>query len=221
MRPVLVEVSSVVVANAHNPSILNHDWLLVNNVLPELPGGWEFAEPPFTTPPLSSIQYQNNVRIVLDALRLVITAQTLGGNVVVEPDGVVSQLATSYVSILKHIPYVAVGSNFKAYIECANAPRKLVDTFGGTGHWTDGLASLSIKLNHGIGDCERHLDVSSSTAQKSEENESKTVEVVLVSANYHREISDKDMALQAIGETSADLEDFMKFTTDFGMEIDV
>ena len=69
MRPVLVEVSSVVVANAHNPSTLNHDWLLANNVLPELPGGWEFAEPPFTTPPLSSIQYQNNVRIVLDALR--------------------------------------------------------------------------------------------------------------------------------------------------------
>ena len=221
MTPVLVEVSSVVVANAHNPSILNHDWLLANKVLPELPGGWEFAEPPFTTPPLSSIQYQNNLRIVLDPSRLAITAQTLGGNVVPDPDRVVSQLATSYASILKHIPYVAVGSNFKAYIEFANAPRKLVDTFGGTGRWTDGLASLSIKLNHDVGDCVRHLDVSSSTAQKSEENESKTVNVVLVSANYHRETPDKDMALRAIGETSTDLEDFMRFTTDFGMEIDV
>ena len=222
MSPVLVEVSSVVVANAHNPSILNHDWLVANNVLPEF-HGWEFAEPPFTTAPLSSLRYQNDVRILLDPAKLVIAAQTLGRRFEDDTpqERVVAGLAASYVTILEHIPYVAIGSNFKAYIECANAPRKLVETFGGTGHWTDGLESLSIKLNHGVGDCERHLDVSSSTTQKPEDDESKTVNVVSLSANYHRNTPDKDMALRAIGEISSDLEDFLRFATDFGMDIDV
>lgn len=222
MNPVLVEVSSVVVANAHNPSILNHDWLLANNVLPELPGGWEFAEPPFATPPLSSIQYQNNVRIVLDSSRLVITAQTLGGNVVVNPDGVVSRLATSYVSILEHIPYVAVGSNFKAFIECEDAQRRLVETFGGTGRWTDGLESLSIKLNHRLGKaCERRLELAPSMAQKFERNESKSINAVLLSANYHRNTPSKDDALNAISETCSDLRDFEEFATYFDKDINV
>ena len=222
MNPVLVEVSSVVVANAHNPSILNHDWLLANNVLPELPGGWDFVEPPFTTPPLSSLQYQNNVRILLDSSRLAITAQALGGNVVVNPDGVVSRLATSYVSILEHIPYIAVGSNFKAFIECEDAQHRLIETFGGTGSWTDGLESLSIKLNHTIGtDCERRLELTPSMAQKFEQNESKSINAVLLSANYHRNTPSKDDALDAISETCSDLTDFERFARYFGKDINV
>ena len=220
MNPVLVEVSSVVLANAHNPSILNHDWLLANDVLPELPGGWEFAEPPFTTLPLSNIQYQNNVRIMLDSTRLAITAQTLGGNVVVDPDEVVSRFATSYVSILEHIPYVAVGSNFKAFIECEDAQLRLVETFGGTGSWTDGLDSLSTKLSHQIGGgCERHIELTPSMAQKFEDSESKTINAILLSANYHRNTPNKDEALNAIGEIRSDLQDFKTFAMYFGKEL--
>ena len=219
MTPVIAEVSSVVVANAHNPSILNHDWLLANNVLPEVQGGWEFAEPPFTTPPLSSIRYQNSVQVVLESSRLAITVQTLGSNVVANPDRVIAGLAASYVSILEHIPYVAVGSNFRALIECEDAQCKLIETFGGTGRWRDGLEALSAKLRHRLGgDCERHLEVAAGTAQKFDEDVSTAVGALLLSANYHRNTPSKDHALKAIDQTSSDLQDFLEFATDFGEE---
>ena len=224
MKPVLIEVASVVVANAHNPSILNHDWLVANNVLPESPGGWELAEPPFTTAPLSSIHYQNGVRIVLDPVRLVVTAQTSGSSFGDDTRScqAVSSLATTYVTTLKHIPYVAVGSNFKAYVECADAQRRLVEMFGGSGRWTSELESMSVKLNHRAQrGCERHLDLASTTARKAHNDESKMIEVVSMSANYHRDAHDKDAVLGAIGETGSDLEDFLRFATDFGTDIDV
>lgn len=220
MTPVLVEVSCVVVANAHNPSILNHDWLIANDVLPDVEGGWEFAEPPFTTPPLSSIRYQNEVGIVLDSSRLAITVQALRSKIADNPERVVAGLATSYVSVLEHIPYVAVGSNFKAFIECGEAAEKLVETFGGTGPWKTGLEALSARLTHRVGeDCERHVDVAPGTAQKFDQNESKTVNVVLLSANYHRNTPDRDRAVKAISQTGADLRDFSDFARYFGEQI--
>jgi len=224
VSPVLIEVASVVVANAHNPSILNHDWLVANNVLPESPGGWELAEPPFTTAPLSNIHYQSGIRIVLDPVRLVVTAQTLGSSFVGDSRSclAVSSLAATYVATLKHIPYVAVGSNFKAYIECGDAQRRLVETFGGSGRWTSRLESMSVKLNHSAQrGCERHLELASTTTQKAHKDESKTIEVISMSANYHRDTRDNDAVLEAIGEAESDLDDFLRFATDFGSDIDV
>ena len=220
MTLVLVEVSSVVLANAHNPSILNHDWLVANRVLPDVEGGWEFVEPPFTTPPLSTMQYQNNVRISLEPVRLTITAQTLGTRAVASPEKVVSTVAGSYVSILEHIPYVAVGNNFKVMIECDGAQSKLIEAFGGSGPWRRGLASLSAKLSHKIGDgCERHVEVAAVVGQKFEQDVSTQVDALLLAANYHRNSPSKDLTLCAIAHAPSDLQDFLEFGTDLDEHI--
>jgi len=216
MIAVLVEVASVVVANAHNPSILNHDWLVGNLVLPDVDGGWELAEPPFTTPPLSSIQYQNSVRILLEPARLTITAQTLGSGVVANPDQIVGEVSRSYVSILEHIPYGAIGNNFKAMIECDSAQRKLVEIFGGNGPWKCGLDSLSAKLTHSLkGNCERHIELAAGEIRKFEHEVSESGHALLMSANYHRNTPSKDEALLAIGEMTSDLQDFLAFASGF------
>ena len=221
MTTILVEVSSVVVANAHNPSILNHDWLVNNNLLPSVDGGWELAEPPFTTPPLSRIRYQNDISIALEPVRLTITAQTLGGTIPTAPENVVASLAIAYVQTLEHVPYSAVGSNFKAVVECRYARQRLVETFGGSGGWKQGLDALTVKLSHRKhSGCERNIEIVAGSAQKLEDDVSTSVEALLLSANYHRNTPTKDEAVCAVNETSSDLEDFMKFTSEFREEID-
>ena len=222
MTTILVEVSSVVVANAHNPSILNHDWLVNNKVLPSVDGGWEFVEPPFTTPPLSRIRYQNSISIALEPVRLTITAQTMEANVPTDPDRVVASLADAYIATLEHIPYSAVGSNFKAVIECGGARQKLVETFGGSGGWKRGLSALTIKLSHPMENgSERHIEIVAGSAQKLEDDVSRSVEALLLSANYHRNAPSKDEALRAVAETSSDLDNFMKFASEFREDMNV
>ena len=47
------------------------------------------------------------------------------------------------------------------------------------------------------------------------------IEVISMSANYHRDTRDNDAVLEAIGEAESDLDDFLRFATDFGSDIDV
>ena len=219
MTPILVEVSTVVAANAHNPSILNHDWLVTNNVLPGAAADWELAEPPFSTQPLSNIHYQNNVHLVLDSGRLAVTAQNTGNNHVANPGHLVMKIARRYVEILEHVPYVGVGNNFKVMIEWEKAQRKLIEVFSGTGTWTDNLEALSAKLTYRLtGDYQRNVEISAATVQKFEENVSKPIDAVVLSANYHRNTPTKDLALKAIAEASSDLTDFLEFSIAFGKE---
>ena len=220
MIPVLVEVSSVVVAKAHNPSILNHDWLIGNGVLPDVPEGWELAEPPFATPPLSRIQYQNNLRIVLDSDRLVVTIQQLGHNTFTGRERIVMDIARQYVKVLKHLPYVASGNNFKAAIECEDAEQKLISVFGGNGRWIEDLGALSAKLRYRLdGGCLRNVEIATRKGEKFEDNESKMIDTLFFSGNYHRETPSTDSTLKAISEASSDLRDFLTFVTEFGEDI--
>ena len=212
MTAMLIEVSSVIVANAHNPSILNHDWLIANEVLPDVQEGWEMAEPPFTTPPLSRIHYQNNVHIVLESGKLVITTQKLQRNVTTCPERVITEIARQYVMVLEHIPYVAAGNNFKAMIECEDAERRLISKFGGTGRWTNNLRAISTKLSYRLdGGCQRSIEIAADKVPKLENNQSKMIDVVIVSGNYHRDTPGKDPTLKAIAQAASDRENFLTF----------
>ena len=210
MAHALVEVSSVVVANAHNPSILNPDWLQANDVLPGDSEGWKVAEPPFTTPLLSRIRYLNGLLVVLDAARLSL-AFNLAEQEVDGPDQTIVSLAQAYVTTLKHIPYAAVGSNFKAFVPCENAHNVLVGKFGSGGAWRADLATLSVKLNHRLDEqCVRLVDVAGTEFEEREG--------VSLSANYHRKTVDCPSTLDALGKLREDLQNFDRFVTMFEEE---
>ena len=209
----LIEVSSVVVANAHNPSILNPDWLKANDMLPGGSTMWDLAEPPFTTPALSRICYLNGVLLVLDATRFSLTFN-LPDEEVEHPERLVVSLAKAYVDTLRHIPYAAVGSNFKAVMACENAKGALVRKFGNAGAWRERLEALSVKLIHPLGSqCLRTVEIAP------EPSGERNAEGVLLAANYHRKTTTSAATSDALGKVDEDLKDFRRFVATFEEEI--
>ena len=209
----LVEVSSVVVANAHNPSILNPDWLKANDMLQGNPQGWELAEPPFTTPALSRIHFLNGVLLVLDATRLSLTFN-LPVEEVEHPEQLIVSLAKAYVETLQHIPYAAVGSNFKAVLACESAKEVLVRKFGNTGVWRERLEALSVKLVHPLNQqCRRTVEIAPTLAEEDEG------QGVLLAANYHRKTTTYTSTARALGKVDEDLTDFKQFVATFEGEL--
>ena len=213
----LTQGACVVIANAHNPSILNHDWLIRNELIPE--GGWAFAEPPITTLPLSRICYQNNVELHLDSDRLTVRVSQLQTPTAADPYVTIRDIAVSYVNTLPHIPYVAVGNNFEALIECPHVKRTLVEQFGGRGVWVRDLDDVSVRLVYPIDGGTRSVRVVAATTSKAEDDVSEVTDVLLVSGNYHRTTDTKDDTVDALRRGVDDCADFAAFANDLAEDI--
>ena len=190
---------------------MNHDWLVRNRVLPE--AEWEWAEPPITTLPMSRICYRNNVEVHLDSERLMIKARQLGTPGPLDVGRVIGDIAVSYVKTLPHIPYVAVGNNFRALVERAEPKRRLVEQFGGKGEWTEGLQDLSVKLVHGLDGCRRSTRISAGASERVEDDIAEVADVLLVSGNYHRETNSVASAVSALKCGPTDCDDYLGFVS--------
>ena len=215
----LVEAASVIVANAHNPSILNHEWLRANEILPTLQGvEWELDQPPIATPPLSLLRYQNGTHIDLISSHLFVRVSLKGD--VREVEGIAMSITANYVNRLKHIPYSAVGNNFRAMFECPDADQKIIDSFRQEGRHMNGVIGLFVKLAYRLPDtCQRNVEINGGTAPKNDGGSVENVQVVSICANYHRDTPNTEAALQAIAKMKADKEDFIKFSDAFREDI--
>ena len=215
----LVEAASVIVANAHNPSILNHEWLRANEILPTMQGvEWELDQPPIATPPLSLLRYQNGTHIDLTSIRLVVRVSLKDD--VHEAEGIAMSITKNYISTLKHIPYSAVGNNFRAMFECPDADQKIIDSFGHEGRHMDDVIGLFVKLAYCLPDtCQRNIEINGDTVPKNDGESVENVQVVSICANYHRDTPNTETALQAIAKMKADKEDFIKFSDAFREDV--
>jgi len=203
-----IEVSCIVLANAHNPSILNPDWLAANGLLPdEL--SWDLAGPNIVTPPLATVSYQNGVSIVLESGKLNVTignVQDYDGEIA--PIDLVSRIVSRYIDVLSHIPYGAVGNNFKIMRECEGASQKLVRAFGNSGPWKDGLESVQTKLSYKVSeDTVCNLEISHGSAGKAESGSPPTErEIVLCALNYHHAVQGSEATAKAVRQMADDYE---------------
>ena len=206
----LIDASCVVVANAHNPSIVNPDWLLTHKVLPDSGSPWELAEPPVTTPPMSQVRYQNDVSIALVSDRLIVRracAELPASSV-----GLLAELAANYVRTLNHIPYTGVGNNLTATVEVKDAAKRLMNQFGGDGPWRDALGGVSVKLTHALDTrCTRQVEISATDLTKVHDGTSTATTALLLAANYHRETPGEAAALEALANACSDAQDFRAF----------
>src|SRR3989442_649384 len=99
----LLEVSAVVLAQNHNPSILHPAFLVAQGIVPP---EWELASPSISLPPLATAIYSNGISFTADESRLIVRdARPLGDNVRFR----VYELANLFVQSLPHVPYTAVG----------------------------------------------------------------------------------------------------------------
>jgi hypothetical protein len=100
------ELTIVVVAKNHNPTILNPDFLKHNGIVSK---NWELARPPLCAEPVSQVVYKNGINIVAQFEKVIFTEMIRGGKEQIR----IPSIASKYVETLPHVDYQAVGINPK------------------------------------------------------------------------------------------------------------
>lgn len=218
MQLILNEVSCVVAANAHNPTILNHDWLERNNILPPSMKDWAFSEPPIITPPLAQLNYKNGVSIVAETNRLAVTVRDVQN---LPPHFVesVKELTEKYVSVLKHVPYTALGTNFKIFVECKDARKKMKEQFAHTGAIKKKLTSVQAKVTYQLDDSLLNVDIVPAQVQKAAEDKVEQIEILVFQGNFHRQVQGYEAVVEKLKKFETDREYFTKYVTDVAGQI--
>lgn len=132
MKVRLVQFSSVIVGQSHNPTILNPDWLAHQGIVPKS-WGWTVKDT-MTIPPLSLVRYENGVTITVEQEKLTVADP----NVEEGPkNSKVTEIASGYMNTLPHVAYKAVGNNFQGLIPMEKPEQYLQERFLKTGPWSE------------------------------------------------------------------------------------
>jgi hypothetical protein len=184
----IFELTVVVRARLHNPSILNPDFLKYNEVVPI---DWELAESPVCTEIVAQVKYKNGVSIVAQPNK-VIFAELLAGPSTYEAR--VPGLAKKYTETLPHVKYDALGINPKGLVVAdseAEAESFLIEKVIMPGPWktyAGGAKDIKLALQYSVNDAKMMLDAESAeTGQQGPYP--KGTPIVVFGANFHREIS--------------------------------
>jgi hypothetical protein len=211
------ETACVVLANAHNPTILNHDWLARTGIIAD-ETHWVLSEPPIVTPGFARLAYENGITITSELNKLTI-ADTLPGQT---PRTIARDLCISYIERLSHVPYAAVGINFVAAVERPNATETLVRSVLKDGPWKPKtLAAFQLKLSTPLSDrsCTRNLDIGALEAEKLTDHGLVAVQLLNFAVNYHRDALGNTAAVRALQFFEDDLADFTAHIADIAENI--
>jgi hypothetical protein len=178
----ILDVAVVIAAEAHNPTILNPSFLTAQKVVP---AGWKVdGEKVVCTPQFSAVQYERGVIFVAEPTRLQIMDKRPKGS---GDKSIIPDLAKRYVLRLPHVPYTAVGINFDAFIECAEAKRIMTQRFLKPGPWSQKpLAPEAVSLT-----LQYPLEDSASLSFTAEATDIRKVRTgtnhsgILIKGNYH------------------------------------
>ncbi len=118
----LHNVSVVVTAEYHNPSILHPGFLVSREIVPK---DWSVAEA-VTTPSVSVVQYTNGITWTVNESRLTVT-EACGP--AFKEHYEVHGLAMAYLQLLPHVPYRGLGLNCQVSALRADPKRWLIDRF--------------------------------------------------------------------------------------------
>ena len=112
MEAKLIRADVVIVASAHNPSIMAPQWLKDNSLIVEEPT--QFVH----TPDFSLFESESFL-LVVDNQRMQITVKKQDNQSLES----LANIASSYVKLLPHIPYKALGLNFIWTIEVGDGEK--------------------------------------------------------------------------------------------------
>lgn len=177
----------VIVAQNHNPTILNPDFLTHSQIVPS---EWELAEPPLCADPVAQVKYKNGIRILAQP-QTVTFGQSLIGRA--EADICVSEIASKYVSALPHVDYRAVGTNPKGHVvtdSVEEAQRFAIDRFVAPGPWTqfgDQPVRASVQFTFAVNGAVASFRMEWGSLPLPD---SDGVPAVLFAANFHRDIQE-------------------------------
>ena len=198
--------SCVVVADQHNPSILNPDWLVKTEIIdPE----WKLADPSITTPLLARCFYVNKVQLVLEPNKLTVSSLPVDNNGL---SGELPRIVRKYVESLPHIPYKQLGNNFRFSTDMQDVLSKLKNKLIKEGIWnTDDISKIKTTFQYFCNGYRINLTVESSDAGE-ESRTSKEASTLILDFNYHRELDDLSSLIRGIDNWQNDYEDAMRRT---------
>lgn len=151
-----LEVSAVVLAQNHNPTILHPSFLAAEGIVPAT---WELAAPPLSMPPLATIAYTNGISFAADETRfLVRDIRPVGGRERFRA----CRLAQAYIDRLPHVPYTAVGINFQAFVEgpaAIDEAFELIFRRDGFLHGLPAPNAFNFSIQHMLNDVVRNLTI--------------------------------------------------------------
>lgn len=189
----ILELTVVVRAQNHNPSILNPDFLKYNEIVPV---EWELAESPICAEFGAQVKYKNGLTIIAD-LNKVIFSETLAGTSAHEAR--VSDIAKKYTATLPHVGYNALGINPKGAVVADSgneAGAFLLDKLVKPGPWktqAGGAKQVNLTFQYSVNDARMTLKTESAEAGD-QGPYPKGTPLVVFGANFHREISESEPA---------------------------
>lgn len=185
-RPLIInEVSLVVVATNHNPTILNPDFLRYNNIVPL---DWELGQPPICVEPMAQVSFKNGVKITAQ-FEKVIFAESVKNKKFEKLE--IASVAYKYIHTLPHVDYRSVGINPTGHVvfdDPHTVQQYLVEKFFLPGPWLEiGNAPVkaSIKFVYSLDGSLCNLTIDAARLQVSDGN---AIPILLIGANFHHEI---------------------------------
>lgn len=201
------EISVVVAAHRHNPSILNPDFLIRKKIVPST---WQLERPPICVEAFSQVVYKSKISITVDFDKLVLSELLAGRNPM---KARVAGIAGKYVKALPEVEYLGVGINPKGIVtfeEQGDTAREyLVEKLLSNGPWRDyGNAPVraALRFIYSLEDCQVVLSLEE--AQRTGRQES-SVTGLQFSANFHHDLAaiPRDMRLESLGDILGNWQD--------------
>jgi hypothetical protein len=179
MLPLILHwVNVVILAKSHNPSILNPDFLRINDIIPT---DWE-AKEVLTTPAFATVKYPTNVVFLLDQGRLEVRKETEAS---FQDNYDIHNFAAKYVKVLPHVSYTSVGLNWHISMEM-DGPEKFITTrFIKPDTYKESGAELlhsSVKLTFQVENAVCNVDISPGKAKVPGRE---YYPAIIISINFH------------------------------------
>ena len=188
----LAQFSIVVVAAAHNPTIMNPDFLKTQKIVGE---DWELAEPPLTSLPFSSVQFTNGISITVEQNKLQIADSQSND----PSQSIIADVVKKYILVVPHVKYTAVGINFNAFVEFENPENYIISKFLKDGPWNESpnlVSELGLKFVYSVHDGRLILSLNTGSAKKNTADGEEEKSILMASGNFHRDIvAEKDKHL--------------------------
>ena len=186
MNIVPLEFSIVVVGQDCNPTILNPDFLKYRGIVPQI-WGWELAGAIITTPAIAVVSYDSGVTVKVEKNRFQVADQKVAANVA---QSKAIDIARSYIEVLPHVRYTAVGINFRSLVEMKEPDAFLKERFLSTGPWDqeqNPLLGVNLKFAYSYNDGRLNLSLEGGVAVRQKGEISEELQGVFTYANYHRD----------------------------------
>jgi len=189
MKINLTNFSIVVLAQAHNPSILNPDFLKNNKIVDA-----SFTpKDVYCTPPIAQVSFDEGISIIAEFERLQFIDHVSER---IPHKSQIAEIATKYISVLPHVRYTAAGINFIGHYLWENtniASSFISNKFIREGPGLsagDGLTNIGLKFVYLFGKIKCTISIES-TEMIREEN--KKIPVILINANYNLDVKDNNI----------------------------